>query len=48
MAAAGGGAFTTVKPSDHGRTAAAVIERFTGLCTSFAARDGGGHLVTMA
>jgi RNA 3'-terminal phosphate cyclase (ATP) len=30
MAIAGGGAFTTVKLSEHSRTAAALIERFTG------------------
>ncbi|MGK6354356.1 RNA 3'-terminal phosphate cyclase [Sphingomonas sp. DT-207] len=30
LALAGGGSFTTVKPSQHSRTAAEVIERFTG------------------
>ncbi len=47
MAAAGGGRFTTVKPSEHTRTSAAVIERFTGRRTSFVQRPGGEHLVTM-
>ncbi|MBB5716475.1 RNA 3'-terminal phosphate cyclase [Sphingomonas aerophila] len=48
MAVAGGGAFTTVKPSEHARTAAAVIERFTGKRTSFVQQEGGEHLVTVA
>ena len=47
MAIAGGGAFTTVKPSSHARTAAAVIERMTGRRTRFAQRQGGEHLVTL-
>lgn len=45
MAVAGGGAFTTVKPSGHARTAAAVIERFTGRRTSFVQQPAGEHLV---
>lgn len=48
MAVAGGGAFTTVKPSGHARTAAAVIERFTGRRTCFLPQEGSGHLVTVA
>jgi RNA 3'-terminal phosphate cyclase (ATP) len=48
MAVAGGGGFTTVKPSEHARTAAAVIERFTGRRTSFVQQAGGEHLVTVA
>ena len=47
LAVAGGGAFTTVKPSEHARTAAAVIERFTGRRTSFVQQEGGEHLVTV-
>jgi RNA 3'-terminal phosphate cyclase (ATP) len=47
MALAGGGAFTTVKPSEHARTAAAVIERFTGRRTRFAQQAGGAHAVTI-
>jgi RNA 3'-terminal phosphate cyclase (ATP) len=35
FALAGGGTFTTVKPSQHALTAAAVIERFLGRCYSF-------------
>lgn len=45
MALAGGGAFTTVKPSQHSLTAAAIIERFTGVRTTFERQDGGEHLV---
>jgi RNA 3'-terminal phosphate cyclase (ATP) len=48
MAVAGSGVFTTVKPSEHARTAAAVIERFTGKRTSFVQQEGGEHLVTVA
>ncbi len=48
MALAGGGVFTTVRPSDHARTAAAVIERFTGRTTQFEAVDKGVHRVTIA
>jgi RNA 3'-terminal phosphate cyclase (ATP) len=35
FALAGGGMFTTVKPSLHSRTAADIIERFTGRATQF-------------
>ena len=45
FALAGEGAFTTVKPSQHSLTAAAIIERFTGRRTTFAPREGGGALV---
>lgn len=48
MALAGGGVFTTVKPSDHARTAATVIERFTGRRTRFERQGQGVHLVTIA
>ncbi|MDJ0277953.1 RNA 3'-terminal phosphate cyclase [Sphingomonas sp. 2R-10] len=47
MALAGGGAFTTVKPSEHARTAAKVIERFTGRRTRFEQQAGGTHAVTI-
>lgn len=48
MAVAGGGAFTTVNPSEHARTAAAEIERLTGRRTSFVQQDEGEHLFTAA
>ncbi|MCF4166087.1 RNA 3'-terminal phosphate cyclase [Zavarzinia compransoris] len=44
FALAGGGAFTTVKPSRHSLTAADVIARFTGQRWTFAAQDDGTHL----
>lgn len=47
MALAGGGTFTTVKPSEHSRTAARVIERFTGRRTRFEQQAGGEHVVTI-
>lgn len=47
MALAGGGSFTTVKPSDHARTAATVIERFTGRRTRFVQQAGGAYAVTI-
>lgn len=47
FAIAGGGAFTTVKPSQHSRTAANVIERFLDRRCTFAQRENGTHLVTM-
>jgi len=47
MALAGGGSFTTVKPSEHSRTAARVIERFTGRRTRFDQSSGGTHVVTV-
>lgn len=48
MALAGGGMFTTVRPSEHSRTAAKVIERFTGRRIRFAQQAGGAHVVTIA
>lgn len=48
FALAGGGAFTTVKPSQHARTAADVIALFTGKRFSFAQQATGVHLVSMA
>ncbi len=45
FAMAGGGAFTTVKLSLHTRTAADLIERFTGRGFNFAESEGGAHLV---
>jgi RNA 3'-terminal phosphate cyclase (ATP) len=47
FALAGGGMFTTVKPSQHSLTAADIIERFLGIRTVFSQRDDGSHLVTM-
>ncbi len=48
FALAGGGRFTTVKPSEHSRTAAAIIERFTGRRCSFDVRHGERNLATIA
>lgn len=48
FALAGGGAYTTVKPSQHARTAADVIALFTGKRFSFAQQETGVHLVSMA
>jgi RNA 3'-terminal phosphate cyclase (ATP) len=45
FALAGGGAFTTVKPSQHSRTAADIIALFTGLRFTFAQQSDGTHLV---
>ncbi len=45
MAIAGGGSFTSVKISEHTRTAAALIERFTGRTTTFAQDERGRHVV---
>lgn len=45
MAFARGGAFTTVKPSEHMRTAAGLIERFTETRFRVSDRDDGRHLV---
>jgi RNA 3'-terminal phosphate cyclase (ATP) len=44
---AGGGCFTTVKPSQHALTAATVIERFTGRRTRFERQADGRELVTV-
>lgn len=48
MALAGRGSFTTVKPSAHSHTAAAVIRRFLDLDITFCQRTDGGHLVTVS
>ncbi|OHT19123.1 RNA 3'-terminal phosphate cyclase [Edaphosphingomonas haloaromaticamans] len=48
FAIAGGGQFTTVKPSQHARTAANVIERFTGQRWLFEQGASGSHLVRLA
>lgn len=47
MALAGGGRFTTVKPSQHSRTAADTIMRFLDVHIGFEERDDGCHLVTV-
>lgn len=47
IAMAGAGSFTTVKPSDHSRTAAALIARFTGRAFAFDERDDGRWLVAL-
>ena len=47
MAAAGGGTFTSVKTSQHSRTAAAIIERFTGRSTRFDMPEKGPTVVTV-
>ncbi len=48
FALAGGGSFTTVKPSQHARTAADVIARFTGQRWVFDQQPNGSHLVRRA
>jgi len=45
FAIAGGGSFTTVKPSQHSLTARDVIERFTGQRWVFEQQPNGCHLV---
>jgi RNA 3'-terminal phosphate cyclase (ATP) len=45
LALAGGGSFTTVKPSQHSQTAADVISRFLPLTFRFEAQDVGHHLI---
>ena len=47
FALAGRGTFTTAKPSQHSRTAAKIIERFTGRCTSFINRNGEPWMVSI-
>ncbi len=47
FALAGGGSFTTVKPSQHARTAAEVIQQFTGQRWTFEEQAGGSHLVRL-
>ena len=48
MALAGGGCFTTVKLSQHSRTAADVIAKFLPVAFRFEERDGAPNLVTVA
>lgn len=48
MALAGGGAFTSVKISEHTRTAAEIIQRFTGRTTRFEQDGEGRQLVSIA
>ncbi|MBV8972347.1 MAG: RNA 3'-terminal phosphate cyclase [Sphingomonadaceae bacterium] len=45
FAMSGGGSFTTVKPSQHSRTAADVVERFTGQRWLFEQQPSGSYLV---
>lgn len=47
FALAGGGTFTTVKPSRHARTAADVIALFTGKRFMFEQQESGVHLVSL-
>jgi RNA 3'-terminal phosphate cyclase (ATP) len=47
FAMAGQGAFSTVKLSEHTRTAADIIARFTGKTFSFLEKEGGGHLAEL-
>lgn len=48
FAMAGGGAFTTVKLSEHTRTAVSLIERFSGIGFRFSETTGGAHLAQVA
>ncbi|HEY5710554.1 MAG TPA: RNA 3'-terminal phosphate cyclase [Allosphingosinicella sp.] len=48
MALAGGGSFTTVKPSQHSLTAADVIAKFLPVRVTFEEQENGVHLVTVA
>lgn len=47
FALAGGGSFTTVKPSRHALTAADIIERFLGRRCAFEQMESGAHLMTV-
>ena len=47
FAFAGGGAFTTVKPSQHARTAADIIALFTGRRFTFEQQEDGAHRVEL-
>ena len=47
IALAGGGCFTSVKPSQHAITAAQIIERFVGREVTFGERANGMHLITL-
>ncbi len=48
MALAGGGGFTTVKPSQHALTCAEVIARFLNVSVGFEEQEDGCHLVTVS
>jgi RNA 3'-terminal phosphate cyclase (ATP) len=48
FALAGGGSFTTVKPSQHSLTAADIIERFTGRRCAFEQLASGAHRLTIS
>lgn len=48
MAMAGGGSFTTVKPTRHARTAADIIARFLDVAIAFDEQEDGCHLVTIS
>lgn len=48
MALAGGGRFSTVKPSQHARTGAEVIARFLNVSFAFDERDNGCHIVEVS
>jgi RNA 3'-terminal phosphate cyclase (ATP) len=48
MSLAGGGSFTTVKPSSHARTGAEVIAKFLPISVNFEEKQEGRHLVTIA
>lgn len=47
FALAGGGSFTTVKPSQHSLTAADIIAKFLGRRCTFATQSSGTHLMTV-
>jgi RNA 3'-terminal phosphate cyclase (ATP) len=47
FALAGGGSFTTVRPSLHSRTGAEVISRFLDVAIVFEEQEAGGYLVTL-
>jgi RNA 3'-terminal phosphate cyclase (ATP) len=47
FALAGGGSFTTVRPSLHSRTGAEVIAKFLDVAIAFEEQDAGGYLVTL-
>ena len=47
FALAGGGSFTTVKPSQHSLTAAHIIDRFLGRRPVFDRQPGGRHVMTL-
>lgn len=48
FALAGGGAFTTVRPSQHTRTASEIIAMFSGKRADFTQREDGTHLARIA